>query len=255
MPQLGIAVEAWQAFQLELCVIMASPQQILKYTQKLGTEPSTNAKLFCMRLKYWWTVQLGLCIASIAFILGALGAPVWVVQGEDEAKFEGALLYCSDCIDEIDGDYYGEILDDDICDGSLFDGFCDMVEDLRTAGAVYLTFSILTLLCVGLWIAKIVMCLLEKSFLPRIVTLSIPPTTVLFNLIALASWGGITQAKYDGSDCDDFSAIDAEDLCVGPGASLALFILLYLSVIAALFEVIFVLREGKAEFIDSTNQI
>jgi hypothetical protein len=229
-------------------------EEILKFTQKLGVEPSTKATLLGIQLKYWWYLSLILSIVAFALIIASLGAPVWVKQGEDSKEFKGALLYCSDGLNKIDGDYYSEILDNAICDDSAYDGLCEMVEDLRAAGAVYLAFSIITLACLLLWAIKALFLLLERAFLPRFITLSLPVATTLLYLIGFASWAGVSQVKYGGS-CDDASDRHREDLCSGPGAALALFVILYLACSTVLFEVVYSFREGQVKYPSSSSQV
>jgi hypothetical protein len=177
-----------------------------------------------MKVKYWTLMLVLLQLLVLAIILATLSTPHWVQQRDNYASWEGGLLVCYNCPDKYDGDSYTRLADDsDICNDSNLDGACKTFEDLRDAGACYVSFTVISILCLIVWLVRTCLLWTERR-LPLMFAVIWPILTFSIHLLAFILWAGISRAKFEDVDnCDKISLKDKEDICAGDGPGLALF--------------------------------
>eukprot|EP00359_Climacostomum_virens_P005332 CAMPEP_0204904138 /NCGR_PEP_ID=MMETSP1397-20131031/4686_1 /ASSEMBLY_ACC=CAM_ASM_000891 /TAXON_ID=49980 /ORGANISM="Climacostomum Climacostomum virens, Strain Stock W-24" /LENGTH=537 /DNA_ID=CAMNT_0052072883 /DNA_START=69 /DNA_END=1682 /DNA_ORIENTATION=- len=221
-------------------------------------EPDNDEKFLCLKIKIWLFIFLGLMAFLFILIIGCLATPRWAYQGDDDLEIIGGLLTCSDCPGTLDGETYADIMeDDDYCDNEFFDGLCDTITKLQHAGGAYLAFSIFTIVVLLFWTAFFILNIFKKKIPgPKWLPYLLPALALLLNFLAIASWGGASEAKFkDKDECDVLSLTDDEDICATDGPGLALFIYLYLILYSVLFAVFYFMtsRRKQAEGSDNTS--
>lgn len=215
---------------------------------KAEKSDNSDERLLCMSLKIWLFLFIGLMGFLFILIIGCLATPRWAYQGDSDLELIGGLLVCTDCPGDLDGEKYADIIDDDdYCDSDNFDGLCDVITKLERAGGTYLAFSIFTIIVLLVWTAFLALNIFKKKFPgPAWIPYLFPALALLFNFIAIAAWGGLSEAKFKNkSSCDTFSLSSEEDICATDGPGLALFIFLYLILYGAAFAVFYFLTLRK----------
>ena len=169
------------------------------------------------------------------FILGALGTPNWVKQGDDNEWVGGVLSVTSSDFKGLDEKTYMDLKeDDDICDEDLLDGLCKTILALHAAGGAYVFFSILVILSLLGWIGRLILEIIRKPMGPEWLMYLFVIFTFLCHFLAFVIWAGVSKAKMSGK-CDDLSLEDREDVCGVDGPILSVFTILILAFITPLF--------------------
>jgi hypothetical protein len=187
-------------------------------------------------------------LANFIWLLGAVATPKWVTQ---DGEWTGAVLEVSESdIDWLDEDPYLDLKEDDsdICDSpqDIFEGMCDTISKLHTAGAVYVFFTVLSFLVVVGWAVHIVLEILQKQLLPNFVGFIWPACLWVFHFMGFVCWAGVSEATFAGKDeCEDVSVNDDETVCAIDGPDLALFIIFWLTGVCGVW-VFFWIKKGSA---------
>jgi hypothetical protein len=94
-----------------------------------------------MKAMYWWAMFLMLLILQIILICVTMTAPWWCEQSQGSRSWTGSLLNVIESDSPyIDTNTYGKVADD-VCDLQSRFGACDMFEDLRDAGGLFIFFE------------------------------------------------------------------------------------------------------------------
>jgi hypothetical protein len=213
-------------------------------TVEKTTAPSINNLFLDIRLKVWWIFFLVLIVFQFAVMIGLLATNSWVEQGEgDDKRWEGGILKVLDSdIREIDQEPYNEVADE-VCDLPSHYGVCEMFEDLRDAGFVFIFYEILALLMVVLWFGQVVFALLEIDCGRAWLGYIWPFLGFVFHFVGLIVYAGLVGISF--SDCDTISRLDREVVCGTHGPVLATFITISLLVIGLGYSLVWNNREKK----------
>jgi hypothetical protein len=105
-----------------------------------------------------------LLLVILGLQIGCLASPLWVEQGTgDDFKWEGSLTRVKESdIPSIDKESYNNVADD-VCDLPNHYGVCEMFEDLRDSGFIFIFYECFSILMLLIWIGWILFALLEKS--------------------------------------------------------------------------------------------
>lgn len=235
------------------------PDSSSKIDQKSEYHDNADEKFLCLKIRLWHFIFLGLMAFLLILIIGCLATPRWVYQGDSDTEIIGGLLVCYNCPGDLDGETYASIIkNDDFCDNSNLDGLCDTIKKLQGAGGAYLAFSLFTVVVLLVWTTYFILHILKKNFPgPKWIPYLFPLLSLILNFLAIAAWGGASEAKYRDKDkCDVISTADEEDICATDGPGLALLIFLFLIFYSVLFGIYYFMttRQKKQED-DDPNSI
>lgn len=198
---------------------------------------SLSNKIWCLTVRMWWLLILAL--QSLLFILsiGCLGSTQWLEQ--NGLDIQGSLMRCTDCPSRWQDASYDEIADLICEDDNLLHSLCDMMKDMRDAGAVYVFFELVAIVCLFFWMFKIMLLLLERQCFPKLRWLpyTFPVLTICAHLIALAAWFGITDASFSDS-CDNVTD-SVPPICATAAPALSVCLMLLYFLITVLFIISF----------------
>lgn len=184
-------------------------------------------KLGCCLIQIWWAIMVILTVSCITFEISSLAIPRWFTQGTGLYTWEGGILtpYPSST-------WYK----DKACDRDFHrNGYCDMFDNLWKAGIVYIVFeafSILTFfICIVLYIVE-----MAKSRKLVLWIMILQWVAVGAHFIGFVTWAAMGRMKYQGI-CEEFYTRNGDkpaSICRKEGATMALFIMLYIPIIAML---------------------
>lgn len=206
---------------------------------------SLDEPVLCLRLRFWWFLTLFNQVFLVILMIGCLSTPKWVKQGAYYYQWEGGVISCTTCTDMVcvgcgafDNELYTDLKEDGQCDVSpISKSFCSAFDDLASAGGVYFFFEILSLILLFIWMTRVAFLLFVKACCPRQRWLAYiyPGLALLFHLLAVIIWAGISEAKFDG-DCENDSFDGGKpDLCATHGPALAVFTIFYYAISVGLF--------------------
>lgn len=207
-------------------------------------EPSTNVKFLCLKMKVWWMSVSTVLGVILIFMLGCLASTDWVVQGSGSDEWHGSLLFCTDCSDAWNSDSYPNLADR-TCNTDQ-DAWCDLFEDLTTAGRAFVFFEVLSFISIVFWIHRIALFQLQIKLGPHWLSLVFPGLTLLFHLLAGAIWAGKSGATFKDS-CDETVEDDRPDVCSTQGPSIALLVALLLVIVTPVYVLLYFKRHGGVE--------
>lgn len=223
------------------------PKEDLPKEQPPLEEPDIDTPLLCMRVRYWWYLVI-FCQGVIGvFMFATLGTRKWVRQGDEDYEWQGGLLECTFC--HMNSDWYEETYDSlksDECDadGDEHEAWCTMFENLQAAGGVFVFFELVSFLLLGLWIARVILCLCGKRLCHDLVALVFPITAFLSHMIGLIIWASVSKSGFN-ADCEDFmDGSSRTDTCSTTGPALAVLTCLLYVFFGALYAFVFRNRRG-----------
>lgn len=197
-------------------------------------------ELFDVRFVNWWRVFLAALLLLFCLMVGGLGTPRWVEQGQGETHWRGSLLDCSSCPGNWTDMSYGDIADEE-CKFTYRPrtGYCDQFESLRDAGKSYIALEVLSLVCLVAWALRLVLELYNKPILTNEIAYAVPVIGAALHLTALIQWCLVANSFYD-SDCADLTSGDSKTkLCSLDGPALALTVSILYPLLAFAFFVAF----------------
>lgn len=208
-------------------------------------EVGLDDSVLCLRTRFWWFFILSLQCFLLILQTSCLSTPKWVKQGSGSYQWEGGVVTCTSC-DLIlcpncpfDNDAYNTLKDDGICDTSLeLKSICKAFEDLGSAGSAYFFFEMLAYAFLVVWMVRVVLILFEKACCAKLRFLGYvyPVVPFISHLLGLVIWAGISEAKFDGDDCDNNEwEGDKPTLCATHGPALAVFTVFVYFITAAVF--------------------
>ena len=193
----------------------------------------------------WWAIMIILVATCITFEISSLAIPRWFVQGTGLYSWQGGLLtpYPSST-------WYK----DKACDRDFHgSGYCDMFKNLWIGGLVYIIFEGISLAlyttCIILYVVEI-----AKSKKLALTLMVLNWAAVAAHLVGFLTWAILGKMQYEGS-CNDFymnSGASPANICRKEGATMALFIILYIPVIAMIQSVLW--YQSKAPLKDARNK-
>lgn len=213
-------------------------------------EGKAQVKTLCkVRLWFWWLVCLGLVVFEMGLILTCLAIPSWVHQGKGKHQLNGGLFKCYDCHGDLEGKTYQQFLNQDYCDADGISGLCDTIENLNTAGILFLSLSGIALVFILLWGIYVVLKLQGRFLdLPSTVFYLLSASRTSIMLLAVALWRIISQARlYDSNDdCDEIGIVEQENICATDGPSYAISMCLVL-VAVSLFNALIIGADSQKQ--------
>lgn len=220
----------------------------------IGQPMDTLCKI---RLRLWWGLGLIIITIEILMVIGCLATPSWIHQGRGRLQINGGLLECYDCPNELDETTYRDFLSEDYCDNVVYDdlqGLCTTIKNLKLAGELYISFTMVCLLTLLAWGTFIVFKILKKtSCLPWWVAYLIPVSAVITKFLAVALWGIISEARFhNSSDCDVLATEDELNICATDGPAYAISIYLSLVITSVMFVIVNYADQPKK--VDLPNQ-
>lgn len=201
--------------------------------------------LLCLRMRYWWFLSLFNQAFLVILMISCLATPKWVKQGDYAYEWEGGVIACTTCkyltcigCGSFDNELYTSLKDDGQCSASLIsESFCSAFDDLSAAGGVYFFFEILSLIALFAWMTRVAFLLFAKDCCSRQRWLGYlyPALALLFHLLGLVIWAGISEAKFD-DDCknDDFDG-SKPTLCATNGPALAVFTVIFYAIAVGIY--------------------
>jgi hypothetical protein len=217
---------------------------------QLVEEPDIDTPLLCMRVRFWWFLVI-FCQGIIGiFMFATLGTRKWVRQGDEDYEWQGGLLECSLCHGNSDWfeENYESIKSDECdADGDQHHAWCSMFEDLHTAGGVFVFFELLSLGLLGLWIARVALCLCRKRMCHDLVAYVFPTAAFFSHMLGLVIWASVSKSGFN-ADCDAFADGSARtDVCSTNGPALAVLTCLFYLFFGSLYVFVFRHRRGLSK--------
>lgn len=206
---------------------------------------SLDESLLCLRFRFWWFITLFQQSFLLILMVSCLSTPKWVKQGDYLYQWEGGVVMCTTCEDmecqgcgSFDNKAYSDLKDDSSCDASdIAKSFCKAFDDLSSAGGVYFFFEMMSMSMLIVWILQVAFLLLAKQCFSRMRWLAyvFPALTLLFHLVGLIIWAGVSEAKFDG-DCENSSFDGGKpDICATNGPALAVVTVLICAIAVGVF--------------------
>jgi hypothetical protein len=106
----------------------------------------------CLPLRVWFILSLVGLVIQIVVMIGSLSAMRWSEQGSSgNDRWEGGLLRVEESdVREIDQESFNEVAND-ICDLANRYGSCEMFEDLRDGGFMFIFYEMLSIFAILVW--------------------------------------------------------------------------------------------------------
>ena len=218
-------------------------------------EASVSNRIYNIPVRIIWYTLISLLLTNLLLLLGSLGTRKWVKQGKEENSWQGSLLHVTKGPEEWENETY-EQLADDYCDmkGEDNEALCRLFQNLHDAGATYVSFGVMTVICTIGWILKIVFLLLEKKCCKNLVGYVLSGICGVFHLIGLVVWSAVSESKYN-VDCDKVvEKGEIGELCNTDGPALALTVMLMYVGITPVFVFVYMKRYHGASSTLTNNK-
>ena len=168
-----------------------------------------------------------LVVSCIGFEISSLSVPRWFSQGSGYGYWEGGLLtpYPSSTLYKdkaCDRDFHGS-------------GYCDMFNNLWKGGIVYIFFESVSLFLFFVALVFFVVDIVKNKNL-AFVNMIVVWSAVTAHFIGFVTWAVLGKLLYQGT-CDSYYTDNGDspaNICRKEGASLALFIILYIPIVGML---------------------
>jgi hypothetical protein len=219
-------------------------------------EASVSNRIYNIPLRIIWYVLLSLLLTNLLLLLGSLGTRKWLKQGKEENAWQGSLLHVTEGPNDWENETYDQLADD-YCDmhGEDNEALCILFKNLHDAGATYVSFGVMNVICTIGWILKIVFLLLEKKCCNNLIGYILSGICGLFQLIGLVVWSAVSESKYN-ADCDKVvEKGETGELCNTDGPALALTVMLMYVVITPAFVYVYMKRyDGGSSTLTNVKQ-
>ena len=192
------------------------------------------------------------------FLMAVIGLSIglWFVnwvhfeidQGLVDDDWDGRILYIKDydLSPQVNLDLYGwDCLSVDPCDVDDDSTSCKSFDPLYKAGEAYLHLEVTSLFFVVLLTSFLGQALLfSREWAHPILVYGFAQLQWIFQLVAISSWAGLSEVKFEMDDCsnDDVDSDEAYDICIRAGPVISIVQLLIQVVIGCYFSVIFYKR-------------
>ena len=177
-------------------------------------------------VKKLWMARLPLFLllsVLVTFSVALASIPVsWVTLGHDDFTITGELLRCSDCPAGLQGKWYRDIAKSDLCEPVKegMEGLCRLLEDLGTAGMLFIVGEVIAVVGLAAWFGLII-AKIWGIYDHKWVLLSVSGAAVCLQALSLLLWVLVSKAVY--SDCTNLQFDNQRpQVCISAGPSLAL---------------------------------
>lgn len=148
-----------------------------------GFLSNVRLKLQIISRPTWLYVFMGLALFIISLMLGSLLSQNWV----HSSSWSGGILRINS------GPHSGEHYSHQDCSSCLYGR-------LYRAGIVMIVFELLALILTMIWLAYLVFLLRGIEIFQRFILIPILVLAVLFHLIGIITWGGVTRLGFQGKE-------------------------------------------------------
>lgn len=185
--------------------------------------------------KWVWVSLFVVNFVTLALQVAQLSVSEWVEVGSGSAHISGGLLLCHSCPHDWSDSFYSDIVDSNCSDYAGME-YCDFFRRLRNSGGAFIFIECISGIFLLVWQVKLLFQILKRECLAHIPWLAYihPTLAALLQILSLALWSGMSQAKFSGS-CDVYTDADS-DICAltGPDLSIVTCITLTLSAVVYL---------------------
>lgn len=169
-----------------------------------------------------WDLRIPVCLllgilSILALTLSSMSVPEWVTIGHRDFTISGGLLRCTDCPGDLQGKWYGDIVRSELCHpvAQGMQGLCQLLEDLGTAGILFLVGNLLTVVGLLAWVGLLIAKLAGRYDHPC-VSSSLCILTTLLHLLSLFLWELLSQASF--SHCENILFDNKRpEICISTG--------------------------------------